>query len=271
MSNPVRNNRSPAWRQVSLILLTALGLSSCSEHESGGPSDAPRSLIIVGTAEDSAGDPLPTAVVVMVLNFHLTEWLHAANTLTDSLGRYELRFDSVPNRIDSIQGQVLPPGCHWSSQRFAVSVPPGSPPPDTIAYQVLVNPVPPPASATSPRLCGRASDEGVFGYSGWMRLLVESTSAGNPGNLNFEGSWNVTWSPTYGDSYGRFEGTQTNTFVTMIFYDTLPGFCPPVRWDAPVDPAGNWGIATPHVLDGGSCQWGTFPIVFATDTTTGPW
>lgn len=258
--------------QAALIALFALG--GCSDVAAPPPAD--RTLTIEGAATDTAGRLLPGTQVRVRLNRHLPgPPFYGRSTRTDSTGRYQVRFDSLPESVDSVSWLAWPPGCDVDFRGDTLAIAPDIPTtgPVDLTQTVVMTTALPPAKGVVGRVCGTVSDDGGFGYSGWLRLIIDqATLHSASGNVVLVGRWNINWSPTYGDSNGIFLGLQTDSSVVLAFEEQgLGGLCPPVTWSASVDSIGNWGEFTP-VIDGvGTCMWAHYPVMFARDTATSSW
>jgi hypothetical protein len=260
-----------------LAMAGLLSLAGCSD--SAAPSTGNTSLTIEGVVADSAGNAIPGAVVAAWLNSFDSSWTHGlyfSDIMTDSLGRYRVHFDSLLEPLDSVLSRFTPPGCYWGAQSAMIRSPQvpaiGS---FVVTQDIVLAHTQPRASGVVGQLCGMVSDEGAAGYSGWLQVLIEQSVSAPTGGAVLTGRWTIYWSPSYGGSDGTFTGLATNSMVDLLFQDTTdvgPGSrCPRVRWIAPVDAAGAWGILVPSVEGGGTCRWATFPIMLTRDTATGPW
>jgi len=197
-----------------------------------------------------------------------------SDIMTDSIGQYYVHYDTLPASVERVVIRVDPPGCYWGGQVTTVDDPslPSSGP-HAITQDVVLLEVASRATSAVGQLCAKISDQGVFGYSGSLFVIVDQSNlAGTAGGLALEGRWTINWSPTYGSSDGTFLGAQVDSRVALEFRDTTGTVeCPPVRWEGTVDSAGSWGTLTPTIEGGGYCQWANFPVMFTEDTTSWPW
>ena len=262
-------------RALALLGLSCLYVTTgCGDPSA--PAREPPSLTIEGVVRDSTGNAIPGALLTAWQNSFDSSFVHGTvleDLMTDSMGHYRVHFDSLLEPLDSVTVRLSPPGCDFGSQLQVlrdITVPTHGP---LVIPQDIVAAHPQPrATGTIGRVCGMVSDEGLFGYSGWAQLLIETSVEAPAGDHLLAGRWTITWFPTYGGSDGTFAGTETDSFVTLALQDTTgaPG-CPEVEWRAPVDASGSWGIFVPSVAGGAPCRWASFPVMLVRDTASGPW
>lgn len=262
-------------RSKSLLLCAAIGLSACNDP--AAPPRSPPTLTVQGTAFDSLGNPVSGALVDVYPNDYYPSYQDGfvfSDVMTDSIGQYHVHFDSLPTAVDRVVIRATSPGCYYGTQVTTVddpSVPASGA--HAITQDVVLTNVAPPATSAVGRICARVSDEGLFGYSGGIALIIDqSNTVGTAGDRVFSGRWTINWNPTYGGSDGTFLGAQVASRVGIEFRDTTGTVtCPPVHWEGSVDSAGSWGILTPTIEGGGTCRWANFPVMFTEDTVSGPW
>ena len=253
------------WRPIYICVCVLVLVAAC--NEAVAPPPAAPTLIVNGTVTDSHGVAVPGTQVRLWLNYVLN-WAYFAETFTDSLGRFSLRFDSLPTPLDSIVGTAYPPGCSALEEAVSVIPPTGSPTSESVLpIQIALTTALPRATGDTGRLNGGASDDGLFGYSGCLYMLIEQSVVYQPtGAIAFLGRWHLIWNPSYASESGTFRGEQTSTSVSLEFDE---GGCH-TAWEAPVSADGDWGTLRPTSPD---CPgpWGMFPMTLARDTSSGVW
>lgn len=253
------------WRWTRVGLCAVVVIAGCSEV--GAPLPMPPALVVEGTVTDSVGVPIPGSGVQLWLNY-VFNWPYYADTFADSLGRFSLRFDSLPTPLDSIVGIARGPGCFVSGEAYSVPPPTGSLSSETVlSTQITLSRPLPHATGDTGRLYGIASDEGLFGYSGCLYMLIEQSAVYQPTSVRaLLGRWHIIWSPSYGDNVGTFRGEQTATRVSLEFEEDG---CK-TNWEGPVSPGGAWGTLVP-TSEACPSNWGMFPVALARDTASGVW
>jgi hypothetical protein len=260
-----------------VLFCTAIGSGACSDP--AAPPPAPPTLTVQGTVFDSLGNPVSGALVdvypdVVYPSNPSGFGLGFSDIMTDSVGQYHVHYDSLSASVDRIAIRTTPPGCYDGTQITTVDIP--SVPalgPHAVTQDVVLTSMTSPATSAVGRFCALVSDEGLFGYSGWLTLFIDQSNVvGTAGDWVFSGKWTIGWSPTYGGSDGTFLGAQVASRVGLELRDTTGIVtCPPVHWEGSVDSAGSWGILTPTIEGGGTCRWANFPVKFTEDTASGSW
>ena len=237
-------------------------VAACGEPGTAPPHALP-SLTVRGTVQDSASHPAAGALA------RVTLWLsdtlvptRSAFTVTDSLGAFVMRLDSLPTApADSLQLETSPAGCTYRPQYLVLrdaALPVG---PDPEVQLVITQAmVPQPASSSIAQFCGYGVHP-MFGPRSYdFGLGVDSIRGGD-----LWGKWHVRYHFSSGDDEGSFQGvTAAGHVLLTLTQDIVWNNCLSMQLDIPVAADGAWGPAL--VVEPQTCVAKPMAFMFVPDT-----
>jgi hypothetical protein len=233
-------------------------LCACADE---GP-EAPRTLQIAGTVSTAAA-PVAGALVTMTLwtaDSLTTNRAAALRAISDSVGRYELRLDSLPAiHFDSLQIHTLPPGCTLAVRDTLLRAS-DLPTAGTHTLPLRLPTARPVAYSQPGQLCAYGVHPfwGPGSYQFVLRL--DSVTADS-----LWGRWDLKYQFGSSDDEGELRGTATPSAVALhLRSQPVWHSCLGLDLRIPLTDTGAWGPAT--VASGQACLPEPLTFQFVADT-----
>lgn len=248
---------NPLTLALTLVALPAAG-TACTDES----ADAPRALEVTGTVSTATG-PVPGGLVTLTVwstDSALRARAAALQAISDSLGHYALRLDSLPQApIDSLAIRLLPPGCTLA-RRDTLLRADLLPAEGGLSVPLLLPATRPPAYTQPGQVCAYGVHP-IWGPGSYrFALRIDSVVADS-----FWGRWDLKYRFGSSDDEGTFRARATATALQLeLTQQPVWNACLGLDLTVPLTAGGAWGPAT--VAPGQACLPGPLTFQFVADT-----